>query len=305
MTIGSDAFVGEKTVIDIGSSLGDGAQLGHSSSLHSGQSVPAGEHRCGSPARQRIEKDYRDVPPGSCSVLKKCVYCTFVLLNGLIITAFLFAATAGLIETLAERVHFEELDELVDHWHPGFYVGALIISTALFSGSLLFGILSVITIPRLLNGAIKPDKVYPLYGFHYWISRAIERTSNVNYLVHLFGDSSYIVPYLRSIGYDLSNDVVQTGSNFGGALRHDNPFLVSIGRGTMVADGLSIASTDYSNTSFRTSRVMIGADNFLGNQIVYPADGKTGNNCLLATKVMVPIEGNIREGVGLLGSPCF
>jgi non-ribosomal peptide synthetase-like protein len=53
------------------------------------------------------------------------------------------------------------------------------------------------------------------------------------------------------------------------------------------------------------SRVSIGRHNFLGNNIAYPAQGRTGDNCLLATKVMVPIDGEIREGVGLLGSPAF
>ncbi len=43
VTIGKNAFVGEITVLEIGSSLGDGAQLGHSSSLHFGQAVPAGD----------------------------------------------------------------------------------------------------------------------------------------------------------------------------------------------------------------------------------------------------------------------
>jgi non-ribosomal peptide synthetase-like protein len=51
--------------------------------------------------------------------------------------------------------------------------------------------------------------------------------------------------------------------------------------------------------------VAIGTRNFLGNFIAYPAGGRTGDNCLLATKVMVPIAGPVREGVGLLGSPCF
>src|SRR6202040_3925713 len=48
-----------------------------------------------------------------------------------------------------------------------------------------------------------------------------------------------------------------------------------------------------------------GPETFLGNAVVYPSQGRTGANCLLATKVMVPVEGNIREGVGLLGSPSF
>ena len=64
-------------------------------------------------------------------------------------------------------------------------------------------------------------------------------------------------------------------------------------------------NTDSSSTSFRVSRVSIGERNFLGNHITYPARGRTGDNCLLATKVLVPIDGKVREGVGLLGSPSF
>ena len=120
----------------------------------------------------------------------------------------------------------------------------------------------------------------------------------------LFGGTSYVIYYLRWLGYDL-REVQQTGSNFGEDVKHDTPFLSSAGSGTMIADGLSIINADFSNTSFRLSRVSIGADNFLGNRIAYPARGKTGDNCLLATKVMVPLDGQVREGVGLLGSPSF
>jgi non-ribosomal peptide synthetase-like protein len=53
------------------------------------------------------------------------------------------------------------------------------------------------------------------------------------------------------------------------------------------------------------SHTSVGARNFLGNEIHYPPGGRTGDNCLLATKVMVPTSGVVREGVGLLGSPPF
>jgi non-ribosomal peptide synthetase-like protein len=68
---------------------------------------------------------------------------------------------------------------------------------------------------------------------------------------------------------------------------------------------LSIINADYSNTSFRVTRATIGTHNFVGNQVGYPAQGRTGDNCLLATKVMIPLDGPVREGVGLLGSPSF
>ncbi|MEV6909770.1 amino acid adenylation domain-containing protein [Amycolatopsis sp. NPDC051071] len=51
VSLGDNAFVGEMTVLDIDTAIGDDAQLGHSSSLHSGQTVPGGERWHGSPAR--------------------------------------------------------------------------------------------------------------------------------------------------------------------------------------------------------------------------------------------------------------
>ncbi|MFA6157404.1 amino acid adenylation domain-containing protein, partial [Mesorhizobium sp.] len=50
LTIGRDAFVGVGSTLDIDTSIGDGGQLGHSSSLQRGQSIPDGEHWHGSPA---------------------------------------------------------------------------------------------------------------------------------------------------------------------------------------------------------------------------------------------------------------
>src|SRR5262249_35988517 len=56
---------------------------------------------------------------------------------------------------------------------------------------------------------------------------------------------------------------------------------------------------------FRLSRTAIGERNYLGNDIHYPPQGRTGANVLLGTKVMIPVDGPVRENVGLLGSPCF
>jgi non-ribosomal peptide synthetase-like protein len=166
------------------------------------------------------------------------------------------------------------------------------------------GLLVVTTIPRLLNLALVPDRVYPMYGVHYGIHRTVARLTNLPFFTYLFGDSAAIVHYLRSIGYRLT-PVEQTGSNFGLETRHENPFLSSFGTGTMVADGMAILNADYSSSSFRLCRTRVGSHNFLGNYVTYPPQGRTGDDCLLATKVMVPIDGQVREGVGLLGSPSF
>jgi non-ribosomal peptide synthetase-like protein len=302
VTLGRDALVGEATVIDIGTSMGDGAQLGHTSSLHTGQAVPDGERWHGSPA-QRTEVDYRAVDPTDCGALRRALFPVVQLLGMLVLSVPLAVGGVTMLAEVPQLATILDPGTLaVTSWT--FYGEALAASFLLFFGSVLLGLLVVSTVPRVLSLAIKPDKVYRLYGVHYWIHRVIARMTNIRFYTRLFGDSSYIVHYLRGLGYGLYQ-VEQTGSNFGTEVKHETPYLSSVGSGTVVADGLSIINADFSSTSFRVSRASIGSHNFLGNRIAYPSQGRTGDNCLLATKVMVPLDGEVREGVGLLGSPSF
>ena len=151
---------------------------------------------------------------------------------------------------------------------------------------------------------LKPGVTYPTFGFHHLMQSIILRVSNSQFFCVLFGDSSFIVRYMRYVGWNL-NKVEQTGSNMGTNQRHDNPFLCNIGSGTMVSDGLSMINTHMSATSFQLAESKIGDNNYLGNDIFYPPNGRTGANVLLGTKTMIPIDGPVRENVGLLGSPAF
>jgi non-ribosomal peptide synthetase-like protein len=68
---------------------------------------------------------------------------------------------------------------------------------------------------------------------------------------------------------------------------------------------LKMINMQMSATSFRLAESKIGDNNFLGNAISYPPNGRTGTNVLIGTKTMVPIDGPVRENIGLLGSPAF
>ncbi|MGW4913935.1 Pls/PosA family non-ribosomal peptide synthetase [Streptomyces sp. NPDC004270] len=303
VTLGADVFVGEKTVLDIDTSMGDGAQLGHSSALYRGQAVPDGEHWHGSPA-EPTRVDYARVAPAPCGTLRRAWFGLGTLTQMFLLYIPLFVGGAYMLFTEVPTIG-KRIDPQSAALKPSELVpDALVLSLVLFFGFVVLGLLVLCTVPRLVGLVLRPDKVYPLYGFHYVLQRATARMTNIKFFAWLFGDSSYIVHYLRGIGYDLSR-VEQTGSNFGTEVQHESPLLVTVGSGTMVADGLSVLNADFSSTSFRLSRVAIGPHNFLGNNIAYPAGGRTGENCLLATKVMVPLDGEIRQGVGLLGSPCF
>jgi non-ribosomal peptide synthetase-like protein len=303
VTLGRDVFVGEHTVLDIDTAMGDGSQLGHSSALRSGETVPAGQSFHGSPAR-RTDVDHIRVGPAPCGTARRAGYGLATLLQVFLLYVPLTVGGAHLL--LAAMPSLKVLlDPAALHLTSArFYAEAVALSLALFLGSVVTGAFAVLVVPRLLRPLVRPGRTYPLYGFHYSVHRAIAGLTNITFFAWLCGDSSYIVPYLKALGYDLSR-VEQTGSNFGTEIRHETPFLTRVGSGTMVADGLSVMNAEYSATSFRVSPTSIGGHNFLGNAIAYPVGGRTGENCLLATKVLVPLDGEIREGVGLLGSPPF
>jgi non-ribosomal peptide synthetase-like protein len=307
VTLGRDVYVGEMAVLDIATSMGDGAQLGHTSALLSGQSVPAGERWHGSPA-QRTETNYVRIPPARCGRLRRAASAALTLIGILFVGApllefglsLLFAQVASLLEVLDPSVRSSAAALTV----RGLLIEALVFSIVLFFGAVLVGLLAVGTVPRAFSAFIKPDTVYPLYGFRYTVHRVIAGLCRLRFFPLLFGDSSYIVHFLRWVGFRLT-PVVQTGSNFGSEVTTSNPFLTSVGPGTMIADGFNVINDEVSSTSFRVSRAAIGPRNFVGNYVNYPSGGRTADNCLLATKVMIPIDGKIREGVGLLGSPPF
>ena len=303
VSIGRDALIGEHTVLDIGTAVGDGSQLGHTSSLHESQAVPDGEHWHGSPA-QRTDVDYRRVAPIPSGPLRRTTHASMQVLSLLFVTLPLAAGASVAGLTKLHAVASLAALGAGGLTAPSFYEDGLLASTALFAGAILAGAAVVVTVPRLLRRLVTPGRAYPLYGLHHSAHRVIRQLTNIKFYLELLGDSSYVVHYLRALGYRLP-DFEQTGSNFGADLEHETPFLISIGRGTMIADGATLIDADYSSTSFQVTPLSIGPRCFLGNAVAYPAGGRTGENCMIATKAMVPLAGPVRANVGLLGSPCF
>ncbi len=303
VSIGREALVGEHTVLDIGTSVGDGSQLGHTSSLQESQAVPDGQRWHGSPA-QRTDVDYRSVDPIPSGPLRRAAHGTVQLLSLIFVTMPLAIAAAVVVLTrLPAAVSLASLGA-GGLTMASFYTEGLILSIVAFGGAILIGAAVVVTVPRVLRRFITPGRAYPLYGLHHGVHRAIRRLTNIGFYLELTGDSSYVVPYLRALGYRLP-DFEQNGSNFGADLEHETPFGIDIGRGTMISDGAILIDADYCSTSFRVTPLSIGPRTFLGNDVAYPAGGRTGENCLIATKAMVPLDGPVRANVGLLGSPCF
>jgi non-ribosomal peptide synthetase-like protein len=302
VTIGNDAFVGEAAVIDIDTEIGDGGQLGHSSSLHPGQSIRAGGRSHGVPA-EPTDTDYKVIADAPRGPLRRFVYGMAQLL----LTLVGGAAVSGVLVVLLAT--FPAVSGFFDpaRYSPAsarFYLSIAAIAAILFLAGLLLRLAVATTASRLLILFVRPGCTYRLHGVRHFVASALIRLNNSAFFMLLLGDSSAAVPYTRGIGYRLPQ-VEQTGSNFGTEIRQDSALLTTVGRGTMLSDGLSIMNADFSSSSFRMSSITIGERNFMGNNIALPTGAKIGENVLLATKVMVPIDGPVRENVGLLGSPPF
>lgn len=305
VTVGRNTFVGDGTVLDIDTIMEDGTQLGHASALHRGQRLAGGRRYHGTPA-QEATTDYDRLERGDVSVLRKLAFsCTLLTSLILVLTPIPILVLYyffGSVYDDANQTASEVLTTQATTW--GQAPEIIYYMTFIFFGLLIAGLAYNLIMPRLLYMFIKPDHCYSLFGFHYYIHQWIHRISNSIFYNKLFGDSFLILHYLDGLGYKFT-EKFQTGSNFGVEQQHDIPFLCKFGGGTMVSDGLRMLNAEFSTSTFCLSEARVGGSNFLGNDIFYPTGARVGDNCLLATKVMIPIEGPMHENTGLLGSPCF
>jgi non-ribosomal peptide synthetase-like protein len=248
VTLGKNVLVSEKTTLDIGTSMGDDTQLGHASSLQTLQTIPVGQTWHGSPARPTTA-NYRRVPGASCTTRRRVVFSLFQLFG-----RFFLVLPGGILVLAALLPSYLDTGHL-NPGNPSFFLEVMAVTLVLYMARFLGGLFLILSVPRILNLFLKPDKVYPLYGIHFSLQRLIARITTFKLYKDTFGDSSYIVNYLSALGYDLGK-VEQTGSNFGAG---GGPGVAlpeySVGTGTMVSDGLNMMNADFSSTSFRLSRV--------------------------------------------------
>ena len=301
--IGRDAIVGDGSLLDINTNMGDDAQLGHASSLMAGQSIPDGQSWHGTPARE-TDTDFSYAEAGTTSLLRRYFFSLTQLATAVGLPALLLA-----IACWASKPYLNGADQLAVLTAPSLIdrlAIALMQTLGLASAGTLLVLATVfatnIILPRVLKAVLGPDRWYPLYGLRYFVSQLVHGLSNSPFAQVLCGDSSFGPRYYRWLGW-YQPEIRQTGSNFGTQTEQDLPHLCEVGPGTMISDGLIVLNKQHSNTHFRMVANQIPPDSFFGNIVTLPAEARTGANCLYASRVMVPVDGPMRENVGLLGSP--
>ncbi len=294
ITIGARALVGERALMDVDTAIGDDGQLGHASALLQGQSIPASQRWHGSPARE-TDTEFRYLPHVPTTRMRRTIFAAARLLLILGAMAVTLAVSA---------LGFTTINEGAGNSAAAIFQQVLGGSLVLFIGGYLVAFAAHLSMPRILRLMLVPGKVYPLYGFHYYVALLLGWFGHSPMFQTLFGDSSAIVHYLSWLGVR-QPDVKQTGSNFGTAMSYDSPFEVEIGSGSMISDGVTIVNLEVGSGTFRMAPSRIGTNCFVGNAVVFTPQARLGDNYLVGTKTMVPIDGEVRENIGLLGSPAF
>ncbi len=300
--IGDNALVCDATVLDIHTSIAPNGQLGNSSALLQGQEIPDRQVFHGSPA-EPTTTSYDRVEPLTHSPWLRWVSGPLRFLSVSLIGLPLILLTM----TGAVRITRSLANSLTDGSSTGAaqaLLGTAAVTTILFLGSIVVGLVSVTLVPRALQRFVKANQVHPLFGLQYMLARAITRFSNSPRFNIILGDSSLILQYLKLLGFQ-AKTAVQTGSNFGSDQRHHSPFLCKVEGETIASDGLVFLNNEYSSTSFISREVSLPPSTYIGNFVQVPANAAIGPNCLIGTKTAVPLEGPVRSGVGLLGSPAF
>ena len=303
VTIGADVNVGVHGVVDPGCTIGDGIRVAHGSAVLEGQVLSGPGSFAGAPAMP-ADADPSLGEDRPCAIPRRLGFA----FGSLGVQVLIGAVLLVLLDLAGERLGLSEATLV-----PGssmessgwMHAQAVMWSAAvLLGGSLVAALAAATLLPRLAMRFVVPGRVYPLFGFAYAMVALARRAGNVPYLHAVFGDSSYMVHYLRAIGYRLGR-VEQTGSNFGIALEHDVPTLCRVGTGSMISDGLFIGTVRMSGTAFVAEEARIGARSYFGNNLVFPSDARTGDDVLYASKVQVPVSGEVRSGTGLLGAPAI
>ncbi len=302
--IGKAAFVGEGSVLDLDTALGDFAELGYVSSLQRGQRVPDGKRYAGSPAEE-TQTRFRLVDELRTSTLRRVLFTLGQLVLALVVLGPLADAAA----TWALAYWVADADVATLSAAPGrtalaLLPAALALATALFVVGLSTGLAILWAVPRLLNLFLREGRHYRLYGLHHFLERNVSAISNSGFFNLLFGDSIFIEKYLRFSGVKLAPSA-STGSNFGTEQSFENPFFCEIGANTVASDGLIMGNVQVSSHAFRIGTARVGANSFMGTDVFVPPGARLGDNVMMGTKTMVPIDGPMRENVGLLGSPAF
>ncbi len=284
--IGEDAFLGVRSVVGRGSTVGPGAVLEDLSALSPGAQIGPGERWDGSPARRMGPAPPRPAPPPP-SMLRRWMVSAGLIAAGALLPLVAVAPVApGLIAMV-------EID-----WRTRDYL-YLAASPALALAYVILMCLLTVGAKWALLGRVRPGAYSIWSGFYvrFWFVRQLGELALE--LLHPIYATLYVTPWYRAFGARVGPRAeISTATS----VVHD---LVDIGPESFIADGVVFGGSRIEPGVLHLDETRIGRRSFVGNSGLLPAGSEIGDGVLIGVLSKPPprAEDALEPGSTWFGSP--
>jgi non-ribosomal peptide synthetase-like protein len=283
ITVGRDAYVGLRAILENDTQVGDEAELDDLSVLPAGQRLPAREGWLGSPAQW--VRALEPAPPTPL-VAPSLGYRALQLAA---IALMLLVPTAASVPVLG--IFYEG----VERWGFEPALLSLLPLSALYV--VLLGLL-LILIKRFAAGR-QADGTLPLYGPSYvrhWLADAVMAQS-LSLLKSLYA-TVYTPYWMRLLGANIGRRAEIS------TLNHISIDHLNVGAGAFLADSVSVGAPRVQRGVVSVRPTVVGARTFIGNGAVLAGGTVLGTNNLIGALSSAPLH-TPPDGTSWVGSPAF
>jgi len=284
--IGRQCFVGAHSVLGLNVKMQDGARLDDQSLLYDDQTIPAGEHRRGSPASvKHVAVPNEDLKRfGS---LRKTLFVIF---------AFVFGVLSGVFLIIPPIL---VLLFLITGYQQGWFWTAVLILFAAMPILILAMCLWITLLKAIILRRAKPGvyELYSVYYLRYLLAFDLMRLMG-SVMIPVF-TTIYLPPWMRLLGAKLGKHCeLSTMWSF-------MPELIVAGDGTFFADGCILGGKRVFGGRFEIRTNVVGSRSFIGNSAILPTGAIIGDDCLLGVLSSPPTAEPTPNGSDWLGLPGF
>jgi non-ribosomal peptide synthetase-like protein len=282
-TVGRDAYVGLRAILEGGTSLGNGGELDDLSVLPAGHHIPAQEGWLGSPARRVREVPVTPLRPAAGPSA------------GYLLAQLGAIALMLLVPTVAALPILALLYESVRQF------GAEPSLLSLFPLSALYVLLLMAALAgtkRLVAGR-QADGTLPLYSMAYvrhWVADAVLAQS-LTLLKSLYA-TIYTPFWLRLLGAKIGYRAEVS------TLNHISAEHLTVGPGSFLADSVSVGAPRVQHGLVSVLPTVVGPRTFVGNGAVLAGGTVLGANNLIGALSSAPAD-TPPDGTSWVGSPAF
>jgi non-ribosomal peptide synthetase-like protein len=284
--VGRECFVGTRSVLSPGTSMGDGARLKDLTLLVRGTHVPAGETWAGAPARRSTRTSQVAQRPARTAAARVAIVALYCVLALVVPLVFLAALAPGI-------VILAQLDPLGQPL-------VFLVATPLVGLSFIVGVTTATVLAKwLLVGRARAGS-YPVHGSFYmrnWVvEQLLDLTVEVAGALHA---TLYLAPWYRAFGARVGKLVELSTA------RSSTPDLVEIGDGGTVADEASLGAPRVETGWITIGPARLGRRAFVGNGGVVSAGTTMGDGSLVGVLSLSPADpaAAATRGATWLGSP--